>query len=366
MLDYNSFENFFNEESDESYPDFFFEWDDTVRSGGKPRFYESEELTEIIEIYIMNDQTKQAKQAIKHALSVHSGDEELLYDIFLILNDYEMWNDLLSLCKQYQDNDEVWIYGHKLTALLHLGMEEEAFFFFSELKTKYASDNEDLNIIYQAMGESLLEVDLFDSCIEVIQEVIHVIGKNEDLTWLLLQGYVSLNDSEKVIAIAEGIQKENPLNAGSWHRLGIAFQEIGDFERAIDAYEFAQSLGYDFRQNMMKLIFAYENNGNFLKALEKAGEYLNLYPDSCLVNMIAAKICSETENWTEAIRFINAAIQLIPEMDSLYLYKSGFLLNLEEYRKAKQALLEGIKITSDPTGDLKRELSKLEEQFPSH
>jgi tetratricopeptide (TPR) repeat protein len=363
MLDYYS--NNLNEESEESLPDFFYEWDKTVSSGKNPRFYEPDELTEIIDIYFTNGEIDKAKYVINFALKIHPDDEELLYEILLLLNDFELWNDLLGLCDNYKDEAGVWGDGHKVTALLHLGMEDEAFLFFQKLKPKYADDTEDLSIIYQAMSEALLEMDLFDSCIEVVQEAIDLLGEEIDFLWLQLQSYVSLDEKEAVVELAEKIHTKAPLDAESWHRLGDAFQEIDDMERAIEAFENAQSLGYeDLQQNLMDLVYAYERNKNFIKSLDKAKEYLNLYPDSYLINVIAAKLCSQIENWDEALKFINEAIHIMPTMDALYIYKSNTLLNLEEYKMAKLTLLEGIEKTEDPEGDLNSELVKLNEQYP--
>ena len=362
MKDY--FFDYFKSESEEPYPDFFFEWDQAVSLGNKPGFYEPDELTEIIEIYIINNQIKRAKQAIKYALRIYSDDEELLYEILLLLNDYERWNDLFDICNQLKDEADVWIDGHRLTALLHLGMEDEAFLFFRKLKTKYAEDKDDLSVIYQAMGEALCDMDLFESCVEVIQEAINNLEEDVNFYWLQMQCYVSLDCKEEVSVLAEVIQKINPLDATTWHRLGLCFQDVGDKDKAIDAFEYAQSLGYDQEEILMHLIYVYDKNKNFNKALEKAKEYLNLYPDSYVINMMAVKLNSRMENWNDAIHFIDKALNITPDVESLYLYKSNFLLRLAEYKKAKLVLMEGLKNTKDSAGYLSKKLSKLDKQYP--
>ena len=364
MQNYNY--NNLNDESDDSYPDFFLEWDGAVSSGEKPGFYEPEELTEIVEIYISESKIKRAKQAINYALRIYSDDEDILYEILLILNDYELWNELFSICEKYKERSDVWVDGHRLTALLHLGMEEDAFLLFRKLKTHYSGNKEDLSVIYQAMGEALCEMDLFDSSIDVIQEAINTLDEDINFYWLQLQCYVSLNLKEEVSELTEIIQKLNPLDGTTWQRLGDSFLEINDLERAIDAFEYAQSLGYDLQSILIQLIYAYEKNKNFGKALEKAKEYLNLYPDSCSVNILAAQLNSQMENWEGALKHINEAIELIPAMESLYLYKSNFFLHMEKYKKAKLALMEGIQNTKNTEGDLHKELFRLNEQYPDY
>jgi len=353
-------------EADDLYPDFFLEWDKAIRLGEKPGFYEPEELTEIIEIYLINDQIKRAKHAINYALRVYLDDDELIYEILLLLNDYERWNDLLAMCDKLEKNGpDVWVDGHRLTALMHLGMEDESFLFFQRLKTIYAGNNEELSILYQAMGEALIDVDLHDSAIEVLQEAIIKLDEDINFFWMQLQCYVSLDCKEEVIELAEFIQKSDPLDAETWHRLGLAFQDVDDKEKAIDAFEYAQSLGFDPGEILMNLIYVYDRNKNYNKALEKAKEYLNLYPDSFLINMIASKLNGRMKNWNEALQYIDEALRLAPDDESLYLYKSNFLLHLEEYTKAKLTLMEGLKNTHDSSGYLSKKLSKLNRKYPN-
>jgi len=363
----NEYNFYFGNESNETYPDFFLEWDKAVNSGKKPGFYEPEELTEIIEIYIINNQIKRARQAINYALRIYSDDEDLIYEILLTLNDYECWNDLLTFCEQLRKEEpDVWVEGHRLTALLHLGMEDESFIIFKNLKLKFADEKEDLSIIYQAMGEALCDVDLFDSCVEVIQEAINNLEEDINFYWLQLQCYVSLNCKREVLKLAEVIQKLNPLDSYTWHRLGLSFQDIGDKERAIDAFEYAKSLGHDPEEILLNLIYVYDKNKNHNKALEKTEEYLDMFPESYVINMMAAKLNSQIENWNDALKYIEIALNMTPDIESLYLYKCNFLLHLDEYKKAKLALVEGLGNTKDSQGYLTRKLSKLNKQYPDY
>ena len=116
----------------------------------------------------------------------------------------------------------------------------------------------------------------------------------------------------------------------------------------------------------MNLIYIYDKNKNFNKALEQAKEYLSLYPESYVINMMAAKLNSQMENWTDAVKYVDEALKLIPDMESLYLYKTNFLLHLEEYKKAKLTLMEGLQNTEDSQGYLSKKLLKLNKQYPDY
>jgi tetratricopeptide (TPR) repeat protein len=78
-----------------------------------------------------------------------------------------------------------------------------------------------------------------------------------------------------------------------------------------------------------------------------------------MVYILAANICSELGLWREALEYVDSALNIVPDLDSLYLYKSRFLVHLGEQKNAIYALEEGIRLTKDKQGDLKKELDKL-------
>ncbi len=350
-------------------PDYFFAWDSALDKGQTPGYYEVEELCEIVDIYISDGKIDKAKKTIDYAFKFYPDNEELIYEILLLLNDYEMWNDVLKLSEKYKDIGQVWPDGHKLTALLHLGMEEDAFLYFRKLKNKYAGDEENRSIIYQAMAEALHEVDLYDASVDVLKEAIELISDtNIDFWWLQLQNYAAMKDieakyKENALEVGQQIQKLSPLDPETWSRLGNTYKDLDETEKAIEAFEFAQSLGSIDSNDLLSLIYAYEKNGNIDKALEKIDEYLTKNPDSSMVMLLGANHCAQAQNWERALSYITKAIEVLPELDSLYLYQSDFLVRLGEYKKAIIALEEGIKRTGDTEGTLNKELELLRQQY---
>ena len=343
----------------EDFPDFFENFHNSLMKGINPGYYDPDELCEIVDIYFAEGRPDEGKYAISHALKIYPENEDMVYELLLLLNDYEQWNDLLILSEKYGKRNLVWADGHKLASLLHLGMEEDAFICFQKMKYMYAGDNENLSMIYQTMAEALYEVDLYDASIEVIEEILPVVGEDIDILWLELQAFAAIEDKENVIKLGNIIQNLNPMDAETWSRLGDTYKEIDEMKKCIEAYEFAQSLGMKDPNNLLSLIYAYEKNGNYSKALQKIDEYLSEYPDSYLVNLLAINICSEIENWLGGLKYVENAIRLEPQIESLYLYKCKFYLRQGENIKAIKALEEGINKMPNNCGDLKKQLRKL-------
>lgn len=358
--DFDDFDDF----SETELPDYFYEWDESLEKNLNPRFLDKDEINEIIEIYLEQEEIAKAKKTVELALKFYPEDEELIYDVLLLLNEYEVWNELLSLSEKYANLDiNVWVNGHKLSALLHLGMEEDAFLFFQQLKKKYSGDAEKLSIIYQSMSEALNEVDLFQASLKVVDEFLRTQEPNVELYWTQLQSYLALNFREKVIETADKIEQMNPLDFHTWERLGDLYQTIDDHEKAIEAFEFALSLGLKKESLFIGIINAYQINGNLLRALEKAKDYIYLFPEDTSAYLVAANLSSELELWNEALFFIDSVIKLEPEKEDIYIYKSNILLSMQENKKAILALEEGIRNTKDTKGELNGELERLKNKF---
>lgn len=347
------------DQNQKKHPNYFHQWEQFLATGSNPGFYETDEFTDIIEIYIKDNQPDKMQKTIDYALFTYPDYDDLLYDIFLLLNDYELWNDLLKLSIRYSKREDIWVDGHHLTALLHLGMEDEAFSLFRNLKTKYDTSVEETSIIYQAMGEALIDMDLYDSAIDVIQEAIFICGEEIDFLWILLQSYFSLGDRDNIQKYSHKVQKLAPLDPETWYRLGVMNIEIEEYENAIDSLQYAFSLGYDPKKTLLMLISAYEQNENFSKVLEKAKEYLELWPNSHHILILAAKAAREIENWHEAMTLITKAIELTPEKNFLYLFQSSIYLEEGEILKAIKTLEKGIDKTKDPDGELQKELKRI-------
>ncbi|MDR0428379.1 MAG: tetratricopeptide repeat protein [Dysgonamonadaceae bacterium] len=365
LSDWNDYFGGEEEENLDYYPDFFHEWNEALNKGLSPRFAGTDEICEILDIYLRRSKVTEFRKTIDRALKFHPDSNKLISGIMFLLNDFKRWNELFSLLEKYKDiSNNVEKEGYRLTALLHLGMEEDAFSLFRQLKKKYRHDKENLFIIYRVMGEALNENDLFNASTKVIEEAMLIFKPSKQLYWILLYAYSSLGMKEKTEEIAELVERLSPLSKETWYEIGTHYIEIDDKERAIEAFEFSKSLGNVNPELFSDLIYAYKDNNNLLKAFETTKDYLLLRSDQHLVYIMAVDLASELQLWDESLDLLAKAIKIRPQMEALYLFKSDILIRLNEYKKAMLTIQEGIGNTKDEDGDLKRELKKLQDEHP--
>jgi tetratricopeptide (TPR) repeat protein len=358
----------FDDDIDDDVSDAFVRWDGEVADNIPHGYFDPDELCDIIDTYLSIDRVEESLKTLMYAIKVHRDNEDMIYDIMLILNEYERWNDLLDLTNGYRSLDQYCTEGQRIAALLHLGMEEDAFICFGQAKKRYANDEEMLVVLYLTMAETLNDVDLYEASIRVVYEILPQIEveDNDDFLWVLLQSYFSLDDKENVLKLCDQILAINPMDADTWSRLGMAYKDIDEKEKAIEAFEFAISLGKNDLVDQINLIYSYKENGNILKALEKTDEYLQEIPDDYVINLLAANMSMEIEAWERALEYTENILKINSSLDFLYLYKSKCLFHLGEIRKAIKTLEKGLSKSDDEVGEIKKKLEELKRDYPEY
>ncbi|MDL2224358.1 hypothetical protein LJB92_03485 [Bacteroidales bacterium OttesenSCG-928-M06] len=362
---YQSYEEFDDTEN-LTYPDFYYPWNEALEEGINPGFLDADTLIMLLDIYYEDHDKYGLKDSIPYMLKFHPDNIDLIEEILYYLNEFEDWFDLYRLTEQYLHlKDTAYPQIYKLSAMLHLGMEEEAFHSFRQLKKEYKNDKENLPLIYQIMGDALNEIQHHEAALQIANEALITIGLRTEFYWIQLSAYMSLEETEDAIRLAEKIEKLSPLDKNTWFELGKAYIELQKLDKAIDAFEFTITLGGKSIDLFMNLIRMYEANGNDMKALETAKTAIEIRPDYHDMFLMAIHISMRLGLFTEVLETIDKALVIDTEIkDVLYMYKGEAFIEMEEYKKAIVALERGIEETGDERGFLTKQLEKLREQFP--
>jgi tetratricopeptide (TPR) repeat protein len=89
-------------------------------------------------------------------------------------------------------------------------------------------------------------------------------------------GYYTAKDWAKAAPAYESLAKANPKNAQDWYRLGVALAGNGQYQKAIESYDKAGSLGFHQFSVLFRTAKAYARLGDREKAFAKLDELLNI------------------------------------------------------------------------------------------
>jgi len=103
---------------------------------------------------------------------------------------------------------------------------------------------------------------------------------------------------------------EKPYSYLAWNNLGHAYSYIGEYEKAIDAFEYTFIINKNFESGYMD----------------------------------AADLCIQINDHERALKFLLEAIELMDHDSDILLLIASCYINIKEYRKAKYYLFKAIKL----------------------
>ena len=206
---------------------------------------------------------------------------------------------------------------------------------------KEGADNEEISQIYFLEGlihETLEDYEeMFDSlkfsllCYPVNEESLRKI-------WVAAE---MINAFDESIELHNKIINEDPYSYLAWYNLGQAYSCVGEYEKALNAYEYAYLIEPDFElgyQDRGELLF---EMGRYKEALECYNEWYDLSgPDAELMVLIAHCYLKLGE-FDKASRLFKKANRLDPYNDEVYYLigrchheKEEYVSAIHQYQKA--------------------------------
>jgi tetratricopeptide (TPR) repeat protein len=162
----------------------------------------------------------------------------------------------------------------------------------------------------------------------------------------LAQVYAQRHQSKDVIAIlapylqsADATILQSRGIAPIWVSLGTAYQESGDFPKAIDAFQHAKQVGGNDGAFGAYLIQAYMAGGEKAKAVQLAAEIRASHPGNLRISTLEAEARLQNGEKDAAIGILKDAITKSPDDAQAYVALANLYLEAKQYRDA-EALLQ--------------------------
>lgn len=268
---------------------------------GKSMYFDADEYDDLAEYYEQLDDIEAARDVVDMGLKIHPNNEYLMqrYAKFLMYDSQYIaaLNYLNSNFTSYDFEQ----YLLKIECLLNLGLYAEAY----ELTAEVLTDKEtDIDVVLSELGFLYLESEYYDEAILYFEKSLEYNAENKDVLSDLVYTYESKNNFESAIRVCNLLLDVDPYSAEAWMMLGRLYSLTGDFEKAIDAFDFVSTIDGD-DLNLLKL---------------KA---------HCLV--LAGRI-------NEAIEVLLSCIALSLEEEYLYISLVDCYLSLEDYSKVLEVI----------------------------
>ncbi|MDU1904373.1 MAG: CDC27 family protein [Dysgonomonas sp.] len=270
---------------------------------GKNVYFDADEYDELADYYDKSDDIETAKEIVKLGLSIHPNNESLMIRHVRFLTYDANYSSALHYLNSHFNGYDFEQYLLKIECLLQLGLYAEA----HSLTVEVLQDEDtDIDLILSELGFIYIEAEYVDEAILYFEKSLEYMPDNIEVLNDLVYAYETKEDFPNAINTCERILDIDPYLFEGWMTLGKLYSLQGDYEKAIDSFDFSLTLD-DSNINVLKL---------------KA---------HCLLL---------SDRMEEAIETLLQCIELSQEDSTIYISLIECYISLEKYDNAYKTLLD--------------------------
>ena len=308
-------------------------------------FFDLVEFEEIIIHYLDAGKHALAKKAVKLGLQQHpaSVDLKLLQvEIYVFEDELDKASMLLKIIERLEpNNDEVFI--QKATISSKKGNHKEAI----ELLKKALTFTDDKVDVWSLLGMEYLYLDNFRNARLTFQKCVKVDFEDYSALYNVVYCFDMEKLHEEAITYLNAYVDINPYCEVAWHQLGRQYYILEDYEKALNAFDYAVIIDESF-------IGGYLEKAKTLEQLERYKEAIDNYLITLELDDATAFVCirvgecyQKLGNFDEAISFYKKAVHEDPLLDKGWMMLTNIYYDNENYQKAAYYISKALKIEED-------------------
>ena len=178
-----------------------------------------------------------------------------------------------------------------------------------------------IGLTYQSWGKFKAAAKYYKMCLQVNLE-------NEMALQELIYCLEITGNIEDSLPFFQEFIDANPYSHLAWFNMGLVYSKAGEFEKAINAYEYAIIIKPDFAAAFLNMANNHVYLGHFAKAIEGFNAFIEHDEPSADVYCNIGECYEKLRQWDIARRYYQKSIDLNPEMDEAW-FGIGVILDLQ-------------------------------------
>lgn len=305
-------------------------------------FFDSEEFENIILHYLDTGKLNLSKKALKLGLDQHPysiGLKLVQVELLVFENKFDQAEKLLNEIQAIDtNNDEIYIQRSNIYS--KKGEHYKAIDSL-QLALQYTEDYAD---VYSLMGMEYLYLDELQAAKEAFIKCLKHDSSDHSSLFNVVYCFDFLDQNLEAVDFLETFIDENPYSEAAWHQLGRQYYTLKNFDKAVEAFDYACVVDEYF-------VGAYIEKGKALEKLKKYREAIECYkytikfdePTAYLYHRIG--YCFEALKKTpKALKYYLRSIQEDPLMDKSWIAIGDLYLKKNNFRKALHFVNKALEI----------------------
>ncbi|MDR2041528.1 MAG: tetratricopeptide repeat protein, partial [Tannerella sp.] len=304
-----------------------------MESSGTETYFDADEIVDLLDYFEESGDFDHYEKVLDLGCKLHPENQDIKIRICRALIYREEYDTALRTIERIGDADDSELNLLKMECFCALGRFDEVWAFVEEKQAEKSGELED---IFEYLAQVMNELDHLDEAHTLLQRGLALFPENPILKeeycyYLEMQGR-----AQEALPICSELLDEDPYSVDYWYMQGRLFFMEGDFDKAIDAFDFA--LACDDSDVEIKVMKAYSlfMSEHYEKAIDV---YLELLSDGHFSRNILQPYLAEcymkSEHFEQAYAIFKDLFEDTDIARELELYKNYIRCCLETGRESE-------------------------------
>ena len=310
-------------------------------------FLEESSFEQLIDYYERRKRNDRASTVVDQAIIQHPFSAYFLVKKAQFLFDLKQFDQALELLQKAEVYDPSEIQIYLLRADIYVWMDDFKKAVSSVEHAMAISEKEDLGGLYLELADVYEEWERYDHVYECLKKVLEYEHANEEALnrlWFCVQFTEKYKES---VDLHQNVIEKEPYSFLAWFNLAHAHAGLGEFEKAVEAFDFVLAINERFE-------YAYKDCGDMLFKMEQYRKAIEYYKNALDVARPSKEVyfnigeCFEClSEYGNARNYYRKAISLDPQFHDAF-FRIGLCYRQEEkWNNALTSFERAVKLKDD-------------------
>lgn len=305
---------------------------ESMLENDEQRFFDSEQLCEIIGFYLEVGDNEYTRKAIRYAYTLYpdSIDIQVKELEFLVqTNQLYKASELIDALKDIAQSDVDYILAVAKYWSLN-GQARTAISFYE----KALETEEELDYIYNCIGNEYLNLDEISLALFYFKKAIKVNIHNDYAFYSAIQCFEELHLFNESIEFLLNLIDQDPYYEAAWSQLGLQYLAQKNYEEAYKAFDYVTVIDPTSISGYTQKAYCLEQLNDYQSAIREYEETLSLDDTAAYTYLRIGECYRKLNRPYKALKSFHQAIHDDPQLDKAWISTSDLYESLGNYQDA--------------------------------
>lgn len=315
-----------------------------MQASGKNTYFDPDEFDDLAEYYESFDDIQMASDVVSLGLQMHPLNESLLLKQGKYLICEAKYEEALAFFLKHFSYYNFELYLLKIECYLQLGLYAESYQLVKEI---LADKDVDMGEALSELGFLYLGSDYYNEAILYLDKSLEYVDEDRvDILNDLAYAYEMKGDFNMAIETVDRLLDEDPYSYDTWINLGKLHSIQENFEKAIDAFDFALTINDEDDTVLRLKAHCLLLVGRIDEAIQIFTECINKSPQDIQLYVALAECYLAQDNYDSMLEVVENAEKIDITNSSLQAKRAIAMLYKGEMDEALSVILESLKTDS--------------------